>query len=197
MLILQGLFLFCLFLCMPNVCLGIPAERIYATADQQFPPDSDQFVMPPTVFFTIYMRRLAHPHLPLLLESMRWNPMVHFKIISIMPEGSDHATYIINLKKNLNISNLFIITLTMEQFSERVKSRLGLNVTYTTEWFYKMCDYKPIIAYLFPEHSGPEYKYWGYGDIDLIWGNFSKYAHWFQGQPYVISGSMMSLQKLF
>jgi hypothetical protein len=39
--------------------------------------------------------------------------------------------------------------------------KLGINVPFTKKWFYKLCDYKPTLAYLFPEMfeiDGP-YKY--------------------------------------
>jgi hypothetical protein len=38
------------------------------------------------------------------------------------------------------------------------------------------------------EIDGP-YKYWGYGDMDIIWGNITRYAHLFQGNyEFIITG---------
>lgn len=80
------------------------------------------------------------------------------------------------------------MSVSVEEWRDRVKDRLGIDVPFTMEWYYKMCDYKPMIAHLFPEHSGSEYKYWGFVDMDVVWGNFTKFAGWFQGQPFIISG---------
>jgi Family of unknown function (DUF6625) len=35
---------------------------------------------------------------------------------------------------------------------------------------YKFCDYRPLIAELFPEIISP-YEYWGWGDLDVIYGD--------------------------
>jgi hypothetical protein len=51
-----------------------------------------------------------------------------------------------------------------------------------------MCDYKPVLPYLFPHLVKPEHKYWGYVDMDVVWGNWTRFAHLFQGQPIVRSG---------
>ena len=80
----------------------------------------------------------------------------------------------------------------ISDFSKRAQEKLGLKSTITMEWYYKLCDFKPVLAYLYPEFAPEDrYKYWGYADMDLIWGNFSKFAHWFQAnpkQPFVITG---------
>jgi hypothetical protein len=40
---------------------------------------------------------------------------------------------------------------------------------------------------MFPEWvSEDKYAYWGYGDLDVIWGNFSRYSSWFQGRYFVV-----------
>ena len=35
---------------------------------------------------------------------------------------------------------------------------------------YKFCDYRPLIAELFPDIVSP-YEYWGWGDLDVIYGD--------------------------
>lgn len=42
------------------------------------------------------------------------------------------------------------------------------------------------MAYLFPELARNDtYKYWGYADLDNIWGNISRFSHWFQPEANV------------
>jgi len=166
-------------------CIFVNSNRLYI---HQFPQESEHLKMPQTVLFSIYMGEIKYPHMPLLLESMRWNPMIHFKVINIIPKDSNLADRMITLQQTMQVKNFEIITVSLEEWSSRVKNSLGIDVAFTMKWYYKMCDYKPIIAYLFPEHTGPEYKYWGFADMDVIWGNFTRFAGWFQGQPFVISG---------
>jgi hypothetical protein len=75
----------------------------------------------------------------------------------------------------------------MSEFSELVHRRLNISVQLDSSWYYKMCDFKPTLAYLFPELAHKDtYQYWGFGDMDVIWGNISRFSHWFQGQyPFV------------
>ena len=63
-------------------------QRLY---DHQFPAGSENMVLPPTVMFSIYMGKVKYMHLPLLLESMRWNANVQFVLINIIEEGSKDA----------------------------------------------------------------------------------------------------------
>ena len=39
---------------------------------------------------------------------------------------------------------------------------------------YKLCDYKPTYGRIFEDYTN-EYEYWGYCDVDLIFGNISKF----------------------
>ncbi len=85
--------------------------------------------------------------------------------------------------------NVHLEALTMSQFREVVKRRLHIDIEFNSSWYYKMCDYKPTLAYLFPhlmglneegeaidrEGGGREsYMYWGFADMDIVWGNFHK-----------------------
>ena len=133
----------------------------------------------------------------LTLESMRWNPQVHYVLIQIVDKMAE-ADRIIQLANYTNVPNFFIKILTMEQWKRKVMERLGIDVPFDKTWYYKLCDYKPVLAHLFPEYVNASvinkpgvklYKYWGYADMDVIWGKFKKFAHLFQGEfPFVISG---------
>jgi hypothetical protein len=157
----------------------------------QFPPGSEHWVTPPIALFSIYMGKWNYPHTELLFESMRWNPMVDYIIIYIVPsEGIDSTEYLRNMAKKMEVHNLHIVPHTLKEWNARVKDRLGIDVTFTSEWFYKLCDYKPTLAHMFPELvSEDKYSFWGYGDMDVIWGNFSRFSYWFNGDyKIVISG---------
>jgi len=165
--------------------ISIQSKRLYK---HQFPDGADHMSLPRVVLMSVYMGKITYTHMPLLMESMRWNPLVQFIIINIVPTGSTAANETIALEYHMNVTNFQLIVMSMDDWRQRVRDRLGLDITWDITWSYKLCDYKPVLAHLFPELVGEEYKYWGFGDMDVIWGNFSKFAGWFQGQPVVITG---------
>lgn len=144
-------------------------------------------IMPPTVVFSLYMGRVKYLHMPLLFESIRWNPIVTFYIINIVRDPMDSQD-LHHLHHRMAVPNVHIIQQTFGQWGQRVKDRLGLDIPWASDWFYKLNDYKPVVAYLYPEYVTSQHKYWGFADMDLIWGNISRFADWFQGQPFVIVG---------
>ena len=175
------------------------SQRVYKKTGDQFPPGSDKLTLPHMVVFSIYMGKLKYEYTALTLESMRWNPQVHHVLIHIVDgANSTDADSIRDLQTHMGVPNFEIKLMTIAQWSERVKERLGLDLPWDKTWFYKLCDYKPVLAYMFPEYVNqtvvgrPQeryYKFWGYADLDVIWGSFQKYASWFQGKfPFVVSG---------
>jgi hypothetical protein len=161
--------------------------RLY---QQQFPNGSDFIPMPPTVLFSIYMGEIHYPHIPFLLASMKWNPDIKFVIINIYNPEKTQLVHWKEVVKQFDVPNLHIEYLTLTEFSDRVFDRLHVRIPFTDSWYYKMCDFKPTLAYLFPElSSNSTYKYWGYADLDVVWGNITKFSYLFQnGRPFVISG---------
>lgn len=161
------------------------SKRVY---EYQFKSGDEHLTLPKIIVFSTYMGHIKYHHMPLLLESMRYNPQVDFYMINIIEHIDHHPEDIILLSQNMSVQNFHVVTQTMDELSQRVKLKLGIDVVFDQSWSYKMCDYKPTIAHLFSEYMDPKYKYWGFVDSDVIWGNFSRFAHWFQGRPFVISG---------
>jgi hypothetical protein len=167
--------------------LHIYAERLYT---QQFPDGADLIPMPRMVLFSIFMGEISYPHIPFLLTSMKWNPNINFVIINIY---NPERTQLVNWKafvEEYGGPNLHVEYLTLTEFSDRVYQRLNVKITFTDSWYYKMCDFKPTLAFLFPElSSNSTYKFWGYADLDVVWGNITKFSYLFSGErPFVISG---------
>jgi hypothetical protein len=65
-------------------------------------------------------------------------------------------------------SNIKIIPLSISEIRDLIKNRIKIkpNINYA----YKLCDFKPTYGLIFEEYL-KEYDFWGYGDIDLIFGN--------------------------
>jgi hypothetical protein len=53
--------------------------------------------------------------------------------------------------------------------SEKMKADVALHS------YYKLCDFKPMYGYIFDDLL-KEYSFWGFGDIDLIYGNIGKFV---------------------
>ena len=128
--------------------------------------------------------------MPLLLQSMRWNPMIRFTLINVIEDGSDDANQISELKRNMDVNNFHIKIVYLSQFKAVVEQKLNISLEgFNSTWYYKLCDFKPTLAYLYPEMVQSTDKFWGYGDMDVIWGNVSRFAYLFQGSyPIVLSG---------
>ena len=96
-------------------------------------------------------------YFPYFLHSCRYNPDIDFLIFS----G--------NLKEQLELpANVKIIPCSIEQFRKDASSKLGFEVA--VESPYKLCDFKPAYGHIFYDYI-KEYDFWGYCDIDLIFGN--------------------------
>lgn len=95
------------------------------------------------------------------LHSCKYNPDVHFYIIT------DNE-----LRKNKIPVNVFPVVKTLEEIKKIASFRLGLKVA--LEYPYKFCDIRPSIAYILPEYI-QGYDFWGYGDIDVIFGNIRNF----------------------
>ena len=106
------------------------------------------------------------------LHSAYNNPTVDFLLITDCELES---------KKNVKA-----IKIKFEEFAELIKSKFDFNVC--IEKPYKLCDYKACYGYLFPEYIN-EYDFWGFGDIDLIYGDIrSFFTKKVLEKYYVISG---------
>jgi hypothetical protein len=138
------------------------------------------------------MGRLKYPHMPLLLESMRWNSMIRYTLINVIEDGSDQANEISELKRSMNVDNFHIKIVDQSQFKAVVEQKLNIVLDgFDSTWYYKLCDFKPALAYLFPDIVRSTDKFWGYGDMDVIWGNVTRFAYLFEGSyPIVISGPL-------
>lgn len=64
-------------------------------------------------------------------------------------------------------SNIRYINLSLEDINKLPQMR---NAGLQSISPYKLCDYRPMYAHLFPEFI-KDYAYWGWGDLDVIYGD--------------------------
>ena len=62
--------------------------------------------------------------------------------------------------------------MSFSEFSAFVSDRLHIN--FQPEGPYKCCDIKPVMGYLL-EDQIKVYDFWGFGDLDVIYGNLREY----------------------
>jgi hypothetical protein len=129
---------------------------------------------------------------------MRWNgPLVQFVLINVV-EREDDAADLRELLQRKRVDNFHLEVVTCAQFSRIVQEKLNISVPFNSSWFYKMTDYKPTLATLFPHiiDSPPPlgrrvnekpFAYWGYVDTDLVWGNFSRFSSLFRAGHSVVT----------
>lgn len=91
------------------------------------------------------------------LNSCRYNPGVRFYIIT------DNKVSMKNKPHNVSF-----VQKTLNQIQEKATKKLGISARLHPG--YKICDFRPLFGYLFPELI-QGYHFWGYGDIDVLYGD--------------------------
>lgn len=70
-------------------------------------------------------------------------------------------------------TNVRFINSSLNQISLLIKAKLDMDINLNDP--YKLCDFKPCYGLMFSDIL-KEYDYWGYSDIDLIYGNLKKFV---------------------
>jgi hypothetical protein len=94
------------------------------------------------------------------LESCRWNPTIDWLFFTdcLIPENYP--------------SNVRFIQTSFEEYQQLVSERLGIN--FKPESSYKICDIRPAFGHVHQEYI-EGYDYFGFGDVDVIYGNLREF----------------------
>ena len=95
------------------------------------------------------------------MHTAKYNPTIDFIVFS------DDRSYSKPLPHNIKI-----IFKTLEGISSLLAERLDLKIEIKKT--YKICDFKPVFGLVFSDVL-KKYDFWGYGDIDVIFGNIRKF----------------------
>lgn len=76
------------------------------------------------------------------------------------------------LEKKEVLSNVHIIPMKFEEVKEKIQSIFDFPICLDRP--YKLCDYKPTYGEAFEDYLN-SYDFWGYCDMDLIWGNIRSF----------------------
>ncbi len=100
----------------------------------------------------------------LYIKSLAFNPEIDFMFFTdIITEEK--------LPENLIMNHLNI-----DEFNILVDKATGINPRIDSRFYYKLCDLKPMYGKIFRDYI-LDYSYWGWGDIDLIYGNVGDFIH--------------------
>ena len=95
------------------------------------------------------------------MESVRYNSTVDFLLVTDDKTPRDYP------------QNLIVKYLTFAQLQEKMQTLFDFKIELSTH--YKLCDYKPVFGKLFYEDI-KNYDFWGYADIDLIYGDIRRFV---------------------
>ena len=90
------------------------------------------------------------------LHSASFNPSVDISIITDL-QKPDYCP-----------ANVHFIKMSLREVSILASNKLNFEVN--IDYPYKLCDLKPTYGYIFSDLLQP-YDFWGFGDIDVIYGN--------------------------
>ena len=94
------------------------------------------------------------------LLSCAFNPSIHFLIVT-------DQTDLPSLPPNVRVEQL-----SSSAFSNRASAKTGIQVD--LQHARKLCDFKPIYGHLFEELLDG-FDYWGYADLDVIYGDIRRF----------------------
>lgn len=89
------------------------------------------------------------------LKSCELNSNIHFILFTDQLESD-------------NVGNLQIVNLDLATFCKKASEKIGLTIEFRDP--YKICDFRPAFGLIFEDYIF-KYRYWGYCDIDLIFGD--------------------------
>lgn len=94
------------------------------------------------------------------LVSAEWNSDVDFIVIT-------------DIKIEIPLpKNIHLMKITFEELKELIQEKFDFKIAIKNP--YKLCDYRPAYGFIFSKLI-KGYDYWGYCDIDLVFGNMRKY----------------------
>lgn len=161
--------------------------------------------LPRIISYSIHMGRMTQSYLRFTLHSIKLNSGVQFVLINVVVHDSD-ASRVRRIASIVGASNFHVEVIPVQEFTRRCREVLGIELpindgnAYVGKYAYKLAEFKPALALLFPEQmtlrapsATQPFDFWGYCDMDIIWGNFSRFAYFFQGQYDVVSTNSVRL----
>lgn len=125
-----------------------------------FGENTEEIVLKKIVLIVCYYGKFP-PYFPLWLDSCAMNNMLDFLLITDI----NTSTYQIPQNVHIKVESFQELK---NRFQKLFPFEIKLNMP------YKLCDYRPVYGLAFQEEL-KAFDFWGYCDIDLIFGNVSKF----------------------
>lgn len=74
----------------------------------------------------------------------------------------------------LRDNNIKVVKMSLQKFSECCSKKLNLKINLKEP--YKLCDFKPVYGLIFEDYLKC-FDFWGYCDLDQIWGNIQTFVN--------------------
>jgi hypothetical protein len=94
------------------------------------------------------------------LQSCGSNGSIDWHFFTDNPEPKNHP------------KNVRFVKTTLADFNKLASQKLGFATT--VKKYIKVCDFRPAFGVIFDDYI-KDYDFWGYGDIDTIYGNIRKF----------------------
>lgn len=101
-------------------------------------------------------------YLPYYLNSCKYNSTIDFVIIT------DNDKKVVDLPDNVKI-----IYKNLSDIVKSTSEKLGFQIN--IDYPYKLCDFKPAYAFMFPDIITKDYDFWGHSDLDIIYGRIRQF----------------------
>ena len=117
---------------------------------------------------------MSHPSIVLLIPYFgRWPAWFEFFLHSCRFNHDIQWLFYTDCDVPKNApSNIKFHRISFSEYKYFVSERLGIN--FQPDSPYKLCDLKPALGYIHAEDIDG-YDYWGFSDIDLVYGNLREY----------------------
>lgn len=121
------------------------------------------------VIICVYLGKLPESF-PLWLKSCSYNPTIDFWLYT-------DQVYVAQPE------NVYIKPISLYEMKLRVENAIGFKPVITSA--YKICDCKPLYGVLFQEEIVKNhYDYWGYCDLDMVFGDLKEFFKKYHIQKY-------------
>ena len=101
-------------------------------------------------------------YFPLWLSSCKYNPTVNWIIYTDCEDSYDYP------------ANIEVVYCTFLDVAKRIQSHFDFKIELNNP--YKLCDFKPTYGEVFQDDV-KNFDFWGYCDIDLVFGDIRKFIH--------------------
>jgi hypothetical protein len=105
---------------------------------------------------------------PTYAETFFWsagkNPQIDFLIFTDSKPTTNYP------------KNIHFFELTLLEFNTLSTTKTGMKIEVKKEFCYKLCDLKPAFGKIFEDYIA-NYDYFGYGDLDLVFGDSQKFLN--------------------